>query len=127
MKVSEIIKEGEWSDDMEHDQRKEVFGRYRDEVENAIGYELPFEKIDMVRKAFLKGLEVDEVVDFLQSGKEPQRFQNNMDDEDMQGMSDFIPDEDFNDPENYKDDEDTFDYTDYSMRQGEMGKPKSRR
>ncbi len=127
MKLCEILHEGEWSDDMSYDDRKEEFGRYRDEVEQILGQELPYEKIDIVRKAFLKGLESDEVADFLQSGSVPDRFQQNMDDEDMQDMSNFIPDEEFNNPDNFKDDEDTFDYTEYSMRQGEMGKNGRRR
>jgi len=134
MKVQEILNEN----------NSENFADYRDKVEEILGelspaadgtndkVATPHPQLKPVRIAFLKGLRPDEAAEMVETGEEPDRFQNELSDEDLAGMGEvefgddrgedkyeIDPNDDFTDPR----DEDT----DYSMRQGERGFPDRQR
>jgi len=117
MKIVEIVED--WSDKMSYEERKGLFAEYRNSVEELAGYEMPYEKIDMIRQAFLKGLEPDEAAELLQGSDEPERFQQGYDDEDIAGMQVFTPDEDEGNEDRYADEEpDAVDQGTYNREMG---------
>lgn len=109
-------------------ERNANFDEYRKHVEDILGFDLKshFEsprdainnpEIEVIRRAFLRGMHPDEAAELLQSGEMSDRFEQGLDDEELAGMSTF--DAPMDDEQGAE--EDDFDYTEYSMRQGEKG------
>ena len=111
MKLNEIL--NEWSEDMSYAQRKRLFDKYCTKVEEILGYDIPYEKRDIVKKAFLRGQLPDEAADVLDTGAEnDDRFTTDLDSEDMAYMHSIAPDADNADV--YGSDADLDDFSQYT-------------